>query len=191
MYTYFIAPSGELNGPVDLPHVPGIGFQLPANAIVLDEPLSAASPGRVWAVIEGQPPAQIEDARGQYYRVDNGAQYTQTELGPLPEGLTCEPRPEPFYVWDGTRWAVDSAALAAHDTVNERTWRDGEIANHEWLVSRHRAEVDLQRSTTLPAERFRVLLEYLQALRDWPAAQAFPEITERPVAPSWLAELTP
>ena len=72
----------------------------------------------------------------------------------------------------------------------ERAWRDGEIAAHEWLVSRHRAEVELQRDTTLTAEQYAELLQYLQALRDWPAAEAFPDSAQRPVAPPWIAEQT-
>ncbi|CAB5523771.1 Uncharacterised protein [Pseudomonas putida] len=72
----------------------------------------------------------------------------------------------------------------------ERAWRDGEIAAHEWLVSRHRAEIELQRDTTLTAEQYTELLQYLQALRDWPAAEAFPDSAQRPTAPPWIAEQT-
>lgn len=191
MHFYLIDPSGVLSGPVVLPEVPGLGIQVPANVIALDESLSPAASEMVWAVLDCQAPVQIEDARGLYYHTDTGAQFTQSELGPLPDGLTAEPRPDPFHTWNGTQWVADLTALAAHHTASERTWRDGEIATHEWLVSRHRAEIDLLRATTLSSERFRVLLEYLQALRDWPAAAAFPASAERPVAPSWLAELTP
>ncbi|WP_323115177.1 phage tail assembly chaperone [Pseudomonas guariconensis] len=74
--------------------------------------------------------------------------------------------------------------------TTERTWRDGEIAAHEWLVSRHRAEVELQRDTTLTAEQYAELLQYLQALRDWPATEAFPNSAQRPPAPRWIAEQT-
>lgn len=72
----------------------------------------------------------------------------------------------------------------------ERAWRDGEIATHEWLVFRHRGELELQRETTLTAEQYTELLEYLQALRDWPATEAFPDSTQRPTAPPWIAEQT-
>lgn len=188
MHIYLIEPSGELKGPVDLPSVPGIGLQTPSNAIVLDEPLPASSPGRVWAIIDAQPPLQVEDARGLYYHTDSGSQFTQSELGPLPDGLTSKPRPDPYHVWDGARWVVDSVALATHLAVTERTWRDSEIIRYEWLISRHRAEIDLQRDTTLSNERFRVLLAYLQSLRDWPQSSDFPDPTQRPIAPPWIAE---
>lgn len=72
----------------------------------------------------------------------------------------------------------------------ERTWRDSEITTNEWLVSRHRGELELQRETTLTAEQYTELLEYLQALRDWPATEAFPNSTQRPTAPPWIAEQT-
>ncbi|WP_230392763.1 phage tail assembly chaperone [Pseudomonas guariconensis] len=72
----------------------------------------------------------------------------------------------------------------------ERTWRDSEIDANEWLIFRHRAELDLHRETTLTAEQYTELLEYLQALRDWPATEAFPDSTQRPPAPPWIAEQT-
>ncbi|MGR6656052.1 phage tail protein [Pseudomonas mosselii] len=75
--------------------------------------------------------------------------------------------------------------------VLEREWRDVEIAKHEWLVSRHRAEIDLRRETTISAERFAELQGYLQVLRDWPLAQSFPDAAERPTPPTWLVDLIP
>ncbi|WP_439125648.1 MAG: phage tail assembly chaperone [Pseudomonas rhizophila] len=74
--------------------------------------------------------------------------------------------------------------------VSERGWRDAEVSVTEWLVTRHRDEQDMQLATTLPAEQFAELLSYRQALRDWPAAEAFPDSAQRPVAPRWLAEQT-
>jgi hypothetical protein len=191
MYIYLIDPAGVLSGPVELPEVPGIGAQVPANAIALDAPLAKPAAGLVWAAIDGQAPVQIEDGRGAYFRTDSGDLVNYIDLGPLPEGLTPAPRPDAFHTWDGQGWTLDAAAEAEHEAASERAWRDGEIARHEWLVSRHRAERDLQRETTLSAERFTTLLEYLQALRDWPAAEDFPGSEERPAAPTWLADLTP
>ncbi len=69
----------------------------------------------------------------------------------------------------------------------ERAWRDSELRATEWLVARHRDELDLPRDTTLTAPQYVELLTYRQALRDWPAAGAFPESAERPAAPPWLA----
>lgn len=71
----------------------------------------------------------------------------------------------------------------------ERAWRDGEIERAKWLRERHRDEQDLGVSTTLNAEQFSELLVYLQALRDWPQAKLFPDAAERPLPPTWFADL--
>ncbi|MFG0501035.1 hypothetical protein ACF8GD_00010 [Pseudomonas putida] len=72
----------------------------------------------------------------------------------------------------------------------EREWRDASVNAVLWLRERHRDEQDLQRSTTLTPAQFAELLNYLQALRDWPQSAAFPAIEHRPVAPPWIAEQT-
>lgn len=72
----------------------------------------------------------------------------------------------------------------------EREWRDASVNAVLWLRERHRDEQDLQRSTTLTPAQFAELLNYLQALRDWPQSAAFPVIERRPVAPPWIAEQT-
>lgn len=74
--------------------------------------------------------------------------------------------------------------------ADERVWRDAEVSSTEWLVTRHRDELDMQLDTTLTAEQFAELLVYRQALRDWPQTEAFPDSTQRPVAPPWIAEQT-
>jgi len=68
----------------------------------------------------------------------------------------------------------------------ERQWRDVELAARQWLRERHRDEQDLGRPTTLSNERFAELLDYLQKLRDWPQAEAFPDSAQRPTPPSWI-----
>ena len=73
----------------------------------------------------------------------------------------------------------------------ERHWRDGELAAVTWLRDRHRDQLEVGAETTLSPEQFNELLQYLQALRDWPQSQAFPDIEHRPVAPPWIAEQTP
>lgn len=68
----------------------------------------------------------------------------------------------------------------------ERQWRDAELAARQWLRERHRDEQDLGRPTTLSNEQFIELLAYLQALRDWPQSEAFPDTLQRPQPPSWI-----
>ncbi|WP_449106686.1 phage tail assembly chaperone [Pseudomonas mohnii] len=72
----------------------------------------------------------------------------------------------------------------------ERKWRDGQLSDTEWLVTRHRDEQDMQLSTTLTSEQFSDLLVYRQGLRDWPQSELFPGIEHRPQPPTWLADLT-
>ncbi|MFP0198084.1 phage tail assembly chaperone [Pseudomonas sp. PHC1] len=69
----------------------------------------------------------------------------------------------------------------------ERTWRQSALAATEWQVTRHRDEQELGRGTTLKAQQYLELLEYRQALRDWPGAGAYPSPVSRPSAPQWLA----
>lgn len=72
----------------------------------------------------------------------------------------------------------------------ERGWRDAAIEGVKWLRERHRDQVDIGVATTLTDERFRELLVYIQALRDWPQASDFPGQGHRPVAPDWIADQT-
>lgn len=70
----------------------------------------------------------------------------------------------------------------------ERNWRDGALVATDGVITRHRDERDMGRSTTLTDEQFAGLLGYRQALRDWPQGGEFPLVDHRPIAPPWLAE---
>lgn len=70
--------------------------------------------------------------------------------------------------------------------TSDRTWRDASLAATEWRVARHRDEQELGRGTTLKAQQYLELLEYRQALRDWPESRTFPAAVSRPTAPHWL-----
>ncbi|MFV2946420.1 phage tail assembly chaperone [Pseudomonas japonica] len=72
----------------------------------------------------------------------------------------------------------------------ERAWRDGELAAVTWLRDRHRDEADMGLPNTLSAEQFTELLLYMQALRDWPASEHFPDAAQRPQPPGWLVTQT-
>lgn len=68
----------------------------------------------------------------------------------------------------------------------ERFWRDTELHANEWMVTRHRDELDLNRSTSLLDVQYIELLTYRQALRDWPSDDAFPGSDHRPAQPEWM-----
>lgn len=68
-----------------------------------------------------------------------------------------------------------------------RIWRDSELAASQWLVERHRDQVEAGSATTLTTDQYSALQVYRQALRDWPMAADFPAASSRPAAPDWLA----
>lgn len=70
----------------------------------------------------------------------------------------------------------------------ERRWRDRVISSSEWMVARHRDEVDMGQETQITPDQFSELLRYRQALRDWPTFDEFPDAQRRPLAPSWFAD---
>ena len=71
-----------------------------------------------------------------------------------------------------------------------REWRDGQLLITDPLVARHRDEQEAGGETTLTSEQYSQLQQYRKALRDWPQSAAFPDASQRPVAPAWLAEQT-
>lgn len=132
----------------------------------------------------------IEDLRGEVYDTVTGEARQWVNLGPLLEGLTTQPKPSLSHVWDGKGWAKDDDVELANRRTLERQWRDTEIENVQWLRERHRDEADLELEHTLNLEQFKQLLNYLQALRDWPQAPGFPATEYRPEQPGWIAAQT-
>ncbi|UWS65376.1 phage tail assembly chaperone [Pseudomonas mosselii] len=98
----------------------------------------------------------------------------------------------------GQRIVLDDGKLVLADLIisqdqlelRERAWRDNQLAGVQWIRDRHRDQVEIGAPPTLAAEQFNELLVYLQALRDWPQSEQFPEVEHRPVAPPWIAEQT-
>ena len=68
-----------------------------------------------------------------------------------------------------------------------RRWRDSQLTLSEWVVTRHRDEVDMSMATTITTQQFSELLKYRQTLRDWPTDKGFPSADLRPNPPNWLA----
>ena len=176
MTIYVTDKLGVLSDPVELPVIPGIGVQMPSNAVQLAEPLSAPAPGHVWVLVNGEP-QQLADHRGTVYDTETGAERQHAELGDLPEGLTAEPCPGPYHVWQAGAWVLDEPALLESARLAERDWRNGRISVTDYL-----AMPDYPLSESQRAELF----AYRQALRDWPQAEVFPAIDDRPIPPSWL-----
>lgn len=176
---YLIGPAGVLVGPITLPVVPGIGYQMPDDAIDLDTELVAPAEGFVWALVEGEP-MLLADRRGTVYSTATGEAQQFDALGELPGGLTVKPWPGGFYVWLGDDWAHDESAQLQAALLAERGWRNAQILGTDYLVTPDYPLSDGQRTE---------LYAYRQALRDWPAAGNFPNQDARPVPPSWVSLL--
>lgn len=116
MHIYIADNAGVLTGPVDLPVIPGLGIQVPSNAIQMANKLANPAAGKVWALVGGQP-QQLADQRGTVYLTDTGAAEQYTALGELPEGLTTEARPSADHRWSGNAWAFDAALQASNRTA--------------------------------------------------------------------------
>ncbi|WPN56705.1 MULTISPECIES: tail fiber assembly protein [unclassified Pseudomonas] len=123
MFTYLIDQAGALNGPIELPPIPGLGAQRPSNAVELSEILPVPITGHAWALVEDKP-QEVEDRRGMVYRTDSGRSEEWTRLGELPDGYTDAPCPGLHYVWFDGAWQLDSAAQLAAAASEVRIERD-------------------------------------------------------------------
>lgn len=162
---------------------------IPAHAYV-DAPPIAPAGYSVRRVEDGSKWELVEDHRGTVYSTHTGAERRVDELGPVPDGFSTEPRPSEFHNWSAGAWVLDAAAARAQLIQSERDWRNSQIEGIKWLRDRHRDQVDIAVETTLTVEQFTELLVYVQALRDWPQSDAFPDSTHRPMAPPWIADQT-
>lgn len=106
----------------------------------------------------------------------------------LKDGVTV-PRGHRFWT-DYEKWLAaggkPESVFTVDPAIPERAWRDDEIERVKWLRERHRDEVDSARPTTLTVEQSGELLDYVQALRDWPQTSKFPALEFRPAKPEWI-----
>ncbi|UVM52225.1 MULTISPECIES: tail fiber assembly protein [unclassified Pseudomonas] len=123
MATYLIDSAGALNGPVELPVIPGLGVQLPSNSVELPNVLPAPGEDSTWTLIDGQP-RKTPDHRGTVYRIDTGVSLEWTELGALPDGYVATPWPGAHYVWLEGAWKLDVSAQLAAKALEVRDERD-------------------------------------------------------------------
>lgn len=175
---YLILAGGVLSGPITLTVVPGIGVQMPDDAIEIPAVLAEPPEGFAWAMVSDAP-ALLADHRGTVYRTDTGGEEQYCALGELPEGLTAEAWPGQFYVWGGDKWVMDELARIEAAQVTERAWRNAQISATDYLA---------MPDYPINADQRAELYAYRQALRNWPEAGAFPEQQARPKSPSWIAE---
>jgi hypothetical protein len=87
--------------------------------------------------------------------------------------------------WNNGNWTINNNPNKAMDIV--RSERNNLISSTDWLVLRHRDEIDKGVHTTLSTEQYQELLIYRQALRDLtknPNLDVFNPIY--PNKPSWI-----
>lgn len=94
---------------------------------------------------------------------------------------------EPLTVQQTPVTAPAAVVAEQEPAATDRTWRDTSLSATEWWVIRHRDEQELGRGTSLKAAQYLELLEYRQALRDWPESSLFPAPVSRPSTPTWIA----
>lgn len=88
--------------------------------------------------------------------------------------------------------AVDPAPLKKHQLESiARVQREESLRATDWLVARHRDEIDAGGNTTLSTEQVGQLQDYRKALRDWPEMAGFPESETMPTRPGWLSDWLP
>jgi hypothetical protein len=136
---YLIQKSGVLDGPVELPVVPGLGVQMPFNAMELANILPPAGVGRTWCAVDGAP-VELPDLRGEVYDTTTGAASQFDQVGELPAGLTHIPRPSPAHRWEAGAWVQDASTLHAAKTAEINGQCEGAITAGFWssaLGARH------------------------------------------------------
>ncbi|MCR8932743.1 MULTISPECIES: phage tail assembly chaperone [unclassified Pseudomonas] len=108
----------------------------------------------------------------------------QIEIGAPLDALPAAD--EPTLTAQNSRLLQTSTSAETESAPSARAWRQASLAATEWLVTRHRDEQALGRGTHLQAAQYLQLLEYRQALRDWPGSPGFPAMDSRPAVPQWL-----
>lgn len=178
-YIYIVGSAGALSGPVTFPVVPGVGVQVPENAIELADVLPPCDPAFAWALVDGEP-VQLMDRRGMVYQTETGAAVEWSALGDLPDEVTSTPFPGPYHVWRLGAWVLDKEAktsATAALVLAERDSRLGaaqlRIAPLQYAVNLDMA-TDLEKATLLDWMRYSVSLNRVEQQSGYPLAIEWP-----------------
>lgn len=87
---------------------------------------------------------------------------------------------------DGAPVAVPRVYSHAERAAILRHQRDGALAATDWVVARHRDEMEAGDVLTLHPEQYAALQTYRQALRNITSQPGFPDVT-LPAAPDFIA----
>ena len=180
---YLIDPAGALVGPITLPVVPGIGCQIPDDAIELGQALVAPAEGFVWVLVDGVA-VQLEDHRGTVYNTASGEAQQLTALGKLPEGLTTEPPPGEFYVWGAGGWQLDEQAFDSAQAFKTTAERDGRMGVAQLRIAPLQYAVNLDMATEQEKSALVAWMRYSVELNRIEQQDGFPLDVTWPVVPA-------
>lgn len=98
------------------------------------------------------------------------------------------PTPVAGDIWDGNKFVKPAGPSDEERAAGLKALRDTLVTRTDWLVQRHRDELDMQRTPTMSAEAFAALLQYRQELRDLPLTAGFPHVG-MPTIPDGVAAM--
>lgn len=182
-YYYVDEMTREITGPFEPMLVPGIGVQIPGNAIELPQPLPAVESGYAWVWRDGQA-AQLLDLRERLvFRKDNGLSFYWTEFGPLPDHLTVTPRPNEYYIWKDDGWVLDADAEGAGQAAQADIERDNRLRTVVIRVAPLQYAYELGEAASEQLTALQAWKRYALNLARIDLQPGYPAIIEWPIAP--------
>jgi len=93
------------------------------------------------------------------------------------------------YLDDGGKFSkyAEDVFVDSDPLVLARLWAETSLQKTETLVAQYRDARDLGGDLPITAEQFTALLNWRQAVRDWPRAKRYPAESTQPKAPAWLS----
>jgi hypothetical protein len=185
-FIYIADSAGALSGPVSLPVVPGVGVQVPENAIELADVLPPCDPARAWALVDGES-VQLMDRRGLVYQTETGAALVWSALGDLPEGVTSAPFPGPYHVWRSGAWELDEAAQASATAALVLAERDSRLRAAQLRIAPLQYAVNLDMATEPEKAALLAWMRYSVSLNRVEQQSGYPLAIEWPSPPDVTA----
>ncbi|MCU1750437.1 tail fiber assembly protein [Pseudomonas sp. 6D_7.1_Bac1] len=182
MFHYLFDDAGVLSGPVTLFVTPGLGVQLPSNAVELPDELTEPENGFVWAWVNGAPQA-LRDRRGVVFQTQTGTSTNWEQLGELPDGFTDKPWPGQYYVWLDGDWQLDQSAKGAAELASVQEARDNRLREAAMRIAPLQYAVELgdatqqEQSALLDWKRYCVALNRIEQQAGYPLEVEWPILT--------------
>lgn len=182
MFIYLLDTQSICSGPFDLPVVPGLGPQLPGNALSLESELPVPAKGCVWIYREHKL-EQVVDRRGTVYDKSTGKDQAWEEVGDLPESLTHLPWPGAHYVWRDDAWLFDSDAQVLAVINRVLAERDGLLYEAALRIAPLQDAMDLDKATEAEKVALLAWKTYRVDLNRIEDQSGFPSEIEWPTPP--------